>query len=229
MFTRTEQGLPEAGFVFCCFNNNYKITPSVFGIWMRILRRIDDSVLWLYAENADAVGNLRKQAKARGVAPERLVFAQKLPLGEHLVRHSLADLFLDTLPYTGHATASLALWAGLPVLTRIGTTFAGRVAASLLNAIELGELVTTTPEAYEALAVELATHPDRLRTIRMRLADNRLRTPLFDTARFTRHLEAAYRAMHMRAQAGLAPAAIDVAATEAACNGASLARSRNHS
>jgi protein O-GlcNAc transferase len=228
-FTRTEQGLPEAGFVFCCFNNNYKIAPSVFDIWMRILRRVDDSVLWLYAENADAVGNLRKEATARQVAPERLIFARKLPLGEHLVRHSMAGLFLDTLPYTGHATASLALWAGLPVLTRIGRTFAGRVAASLLKAIEMGELVTTTPEAYEALAVELATHPDKLGAIRTRLADNRLRTPLFDTARFARHLETAYQAMHVRAQAGLAPAAIDVAATEVADDGASLARSGNHS
>ena len=136
-FTRAEVGLPENAFVFCCFNNNYKITPDVFDCWMRILKRVDGSVLWLLEDNAKAASNLRKEAEIRGVNPERLVFAKRTPLPDHLARHRLADLFLDTLPYNAHTTASDALWAGLPVLTRIGETFAGRVAASLLNAIGL--------------------------------------------------------------------------------------------
>ncbi len=208
--TRAEQQLPETGFVFCCFNNNYKISPQIFDSWMRILQRVEGSVLWLYAENTDAMANLRIEAGNRNVAPERLVFARHVPLAEHLVRQRLADLFLDTLPYNGHATASLALWAGLPVLTCVGETFAGRVGASLLNAIGLPELITTTQVAYEDLAVELATQPDRLPALKARLNDNRLTTPLFDTARFTHHIEAAYAAMHARAQTGRDPADIHI-------------------
>jgi predicted O-linked N-acetylglucosamine transferase (SPINDLY family) len=207
---RTEQGLPPEGFVFCCFNNNYKITPKVFDSWMRILLRVEGSVLWLFEDNQDATTNLQMAAEARGVLARRLVFAKRVPLADHMARHRLADLFLDTRPYNAHTTASDALWAGLPVLTQIGDTFAGRVAASLLHAIGLPELVTTTAEAYEGLAVALAACPDRLRSIRSRLDVNRLTTPLFETARLTRHLEAAYSTMHARAAAGLGPTAIHI-------------------
>src|SRR6266436_2850115 len=147
---RSEYNLPETGFVFCSFNNSYKIVPQIFNIWMRLLRRLDNSVLWLSNTNETAIRNLRREAQNRGVDPSRLVFAQRVALNEdHLARHELADLFLDTLPYNAHTTASDALWAGLPVLTCLGETFAGRVAASLLNAINLPELIATTPEAYE--------------------------------------------------------------------------------
>jgi predicted O-linked N-acetylglucosamine transferase (SPINDLY family) len=204
-FTRTELGLPLMGFVFCCFNNNYKVTPRIFDCWMRILNRVEDSVLWLLEDNPKAAINLRKEAVARGVDAERLIFAKRLPLSEHLARHRVADLFLDTLPCNAHTTASDALWAGLPVLTCLGETFAGRVAASLLNAIRLPELITATLEDYEQLAVKLATHPEKLATIKRRLAENRSTTPLFDTKLFTKHIEAAYIAMYERHQAGLPP------------------------
>jgi protein O-GlcNAc transferase len=209
-FTRAELGLPPMGFVFCCFNNNYKITPRIFDRWMRILKQVKGSVLWLFEGNEKAAGNLRKEALARGVNAERLIFAKRLPLDEHLARHCSADLFLDTLPYNAHTTASDALWAGLPVLTCLGETFAGRVAASLLNAIHLPELITTTPEAYETLAIELAANADRLAEIKHKLAKNRLTTPLFDTNLFTKHIEAAYAAMYERYHADLAPSHIYV-------------------
>jgi predicted O-linked N-acetylglucosamine transferase (SPINDLY family) len=189
---RQEAGLPETGFVFCCFNNNWKITPDVFGVWMRLLHAVEGSVLWLLGDNESAERNLRKEAQARGIDPARLVFAGRLPLEDHLARHRLADLFLDTLPVNAHTTASDALWAGLPVLTCEGTAFAGRVAASLLNAIGLPELVTHRIEDYEALALRLAKDPCLLEGYRNRLATNRLTHPLFDTDRFRRHLEAAY-------------------------------------
>jgi protein O-GlcNAc transferase len=204
-FSRSEFGLPSQGFVFCCFNNNYKITPLIFSCWMRILNQVDGSVLWLLEDNAFAASNLKKEAEGRGVSSERLVFAKRMLLPEHLARHKLADLFLDTLPYNAHTTASDALWVGLPVLTCLGETFAGRVAASLLNAIGLPELITTTPEAYEHMAIDLATHPEQLAVIKHKLAENRLTTPLFDTTLFTKHIEAAYTAMHERHQAGLEP------------------------
>jgi predicted O-linked N-acetylglucosamine transferase (SPINDLY family) len=203
--TRTEVGLPNNAFVYCCFNNNFKITPEVFGCWMRILKRVGGSVLWLLEDNAKAASNLRKQAEIRGVNPERLVFAKHTSLPDHLARHRLADLFLDTLPCNAHTTASDALWAGLPVLTRSGETFAGRVAASLLNAIGLTELITSTPQAYEALAIELATNPEKLAVIKRKLANNRFTTPLFDTQMYTRHIEAAYTMMYERYQADLPP------------------------
>jgi predicted O-linked N-acetylglucosamine transferase (SPINDLY family) len=209
-FTRAELGLPETGFVFCCFNNNYKITPNIFDCWMRILKRVEGSVLWLLEDNAKAAVNLRKEAELRGVNAARLVFAKRMHLSEHLARHRLADLFLDTLPCNAHTTASDALWAGLPVLTCPGETFAGRVAASLLNAICLPELIAATPEAYEALAIELAGNHDKLSELKQRLANNRLTTPLFDTQLFTRHIEAAYTAMYERYRAGLAPECIHV-------------------
>ncbi len=210
-FSRAEMGLPPKGFVFCCFNNNYKINPDVFACWMRLLSAVEGSVLWLFESNPLAADKLRRAAALHGVTPERLVFARNMPLAEHLARHRLADLFLDTTPCNAHTTASDALWAGLPLLTCQGETFAGRVAASLLNAIKLPELITATPEDYEALAIELAHNPDRLDSIRTKLIDNRFTTPLFDTGLFTRHIEAAYAAMYERYQSGLAPEPIVVA------------------
>lgn len=200
-FTREELGLPGQGFVFCCFNNNYKITQPIFEIWMRLLAAVDDSVLWLLKDNPGAQRNLQRAADARGIAPNRLVFAERCKVSEHLARHRFADLFLDTLPYNAHTTASDALWTGLPVLTCLGKAFPGRVAASLLQAIGLPELVAPTLEAYEGLALRLATDPQRLSTIREKLARNRAVYPLFDTARFCRHIESAFSVMwesHLR-------------------------------
>jgi protein O-GlcNAc transferase len=205
IFTRAEAGLPEEGFVFCCFNNSYKITPDVFDIWMRILKQVNDSVLWLVGGSPIMERNLRSEAAARGVDAGRLVFAQRLPLPEYLARLRLADLFLDTLPYNAGTTASDALWAGLPVLTRIGDTFVARMAASLLTAIDLPELITSMPEAYEQMALDLAKHPEKLTAIKRKLSENRLTTPLFDTKLFTKHIEAAYTTMYERYQARLAP------------------------
>jgi predicted O-linked N-acetylglucosamine transferase (SPINDLY family) len=202
---RSDHGLPEDAFVFCCFNDNYKITPDVFASWMRILKAVENSVLWLFAENPEVPGNLQREALARGIAPNRLVFARHLPNSEHLARHRCADLFLDTLPYSAHTTASDALWAGLPVLTCLGETFAGRVGTSLLNAVGLPELVTSTPARYEKLAIELASERARLDAVRAKLVRNRSTTALFDTARFTRHLEAAYAAMMERHRSELRP------------------------
>lgn len=204
-FTRLECELPETGFVFCCFNNNYKIAPETFDLWMKILSKVDGSVLWLIEDNKSVVANLKKEATSRGVNANRLIFAKRIPLADHLARHRLAGLFIDTLPYNAHTTASDALWAGLPVLTQIGQTFSGRVAASLLTSIGLSELITLTPEAYEMLAVELATNPGKLAIIKRKLADNRLTTPLFDTQLYTRHIEAAFATMFDRYRAGLPP------------------------
>jgi predicted O-linked N-acetylglucosamine transferase (SPINDLY family) len=202
--SRPELGLPDDAFVFCCFNNHYKITPMVFDIWMRLLQQIPGSVLWLLEDNAAAAHNLRREAKDRGVSAERLVFATRTPSDAHLARHRQADLFLDTLPYNAHTTASDALWAGLPVLTCLGTAFPGRVAASLLRAVGLPELVAHSHEEYEERALELASDPHQLRQLRARLG-NRASQPLFDTARFCTHLETAYTTMWQRHQAGLPP------------------------
>jgi protein O-GlcNAc transferase len=178
---------------------------------MRILGKVDGSVLWLAEVGPEAARNLRSEAAARGVDPARVIFAQRLPLlADHLARLRSADLFLDTLPYNAHVTASHALWAGVPVLTCLGGTFAGRVAASLLRAVDLPELITETPEAYERFAVELAANPARLAEIRLRLADNRLASPLFDTRLFTRHIEAVYTAVHERHLADLPPTHVQV-------------------
>jgi predicted O-linked N-acetylglucosamine transferase (SPINDLY family) len=193
------------GFIFSCFNNNYKITPATFDGWMRILKAVDGSVLWLLEDNVSASRNLKAEAKKRGVKENRLVFAKRMPLSEHLARHRQADLFIDTLPVNAHTTASDALWTGLPVLTLIGESFVSRVAASLLTAIDLPELITTTQEQYEALAIELATNPEKLATIKGKLAANRLTTPLFDTPLFTKQIEAAYTQMMQRYWAGLPP------------------------
>ena len=173
--------------VFCCFNNNYKILPPTFDTWMRILHRVPGSVLWLLHDNPAAVRNLRAEAAVRRIDPGRLVFATRLPLPEHLARHRVADLFLDTWPCNAHTTASDALWAGLPLLTRPGRSFASRVATSLLHAIGLPELITHTEGDYEELAVALAHDPRRLAALKHKLADNRLTQPLFDCPRFTRH------------------------------------------
>lgn len=191
-FTRAELGLPDDGFVFCCFNNNYKISPAEFDIWMRLLSRVEGSVLWLLEDNRWAAANLRREAEARGISADRLVFAPRMPLPDHLARHACADLFLDTFKVNAHTTTSDALWAGLPVLTKLGGSFAARVAGSLLHAVGLPDLVTETAEAYEALALDLATDPARLRAIRERLQANRLSAPLFDTERTTRAIEAVY-------------------------------------
>jgi predicted O-linked N-acetylglucosamine transferase (SPINDLY family) len=209
--TRSEAALPETGFVFCSFNNNYKVTPTMFDVWMSLLRDIDGSVLWLFEGNAAAPANLRREAANRGVAPERLVFAPKVPLADHLARHRLADLFLDTQPWNAHTTASDALWAGLPLLTCIGTTFAGRVAASLLEAVGLPDLVTRTLSEYQTLALQLAREPSLLAGIKQRLSDNREVFPLFNTDRSRRHIEAAYSEMYARQRRGEAPASFAIA------------------
>jgi protein O-GlcNAc transferase len=204
-FTKQELGLPENGFVFCCFNNNFKILPATFDGWMRILSAVEGSVLWLLQDNSWVVENLKKEAQKRGVDGQRLVFADRVPLSEHLARHRQTDLFLDTYPYNAHTTTSDALWSGLPVLTLMGRSFASRVAASLLNAIGLPELITSTQEEYEALAIDLALNPNNLTDIKNKLSNNRLTTPLFDTPLFTHNLEAAYIKMMERYQADLKP------------------------
>ena len=202
-FTRQELGLPNEGFVFCCFNNNHKILPETFDSWMRILKAVEGSVLWLYQDNPWVVDSLKTKALHHGVNENSLVFAEYMSLAEHLARHRQADLFLDTLPYNAHTTASDALWAGLPVLTLMGRSFASRVAASLLNAIGLPELITNTQEEYEALAIQLAKNPKKFADIKLRLDSNRLTAPLFDTPLFTKNLESAYIKMYERYQADL--------------------------
>lgn len=211
-FTRTECGLPEDGFVFACFNHCHKILPETFVRWMRILTAVEGSVLWLLDANPVATSNLHAEAARHGVDPARLVFAPRLPPGEHLARHRCADLALDSLPYNGHTTTTDALWAGLPVLTLAGSTWPGRVAASVLQALGLPELVTASAADYEQQAIRLATQPDALAAVREALAARRLTAPLFDTARYTQHLESAYRAMHDRRCQGLAPGPITIAA-----------------
>jgi len=210
VLSREDLQLPTAGFVFCCFNNSFKINPETFEVWMRILKRVDGSVLWLLGENPGAIGNLRREAAQRGVNPERLVFAGRVRMAEHLARHRHADLVLDTLPYNAHTTASDALWAGVPVLTCTGQAFASRVAASLLKAMDVPELVTSTRTEYEDLAIELAHDPQRMRRLKQRLANGRISAPLFDTGLSTRHIEAAYRIIFERYQAQLRPEHIDV-------------------
>jgi predicted O-linked N-acetylglucosamine transferase (SPINDLY family) len=210
--SRAEAGLPERGFVFCAFNNNFKITPEVFAVWMRLLRDVASSALWLFEGNPIAPANLRRHAEAHGIAAERLIFAPRVELPDHLARHRLADLFLDTLHYNGHTTVSDALWAGVPVVTRIGTTFAGRAGASLLSAVGLPELVTHSLDEYEALALKLARDEAALAQLKHTLGRRRGSHPLFDTARYTKHLEAAYTGMCERYQRGEPPAGFAVAA-----------------
>jgi predicted O-linked N-acetylglucosamine transferase (SPINDLY family) len=195
-FSRAQLGLPDDAFVFACFNNNYKITPSVFDSWMRILSVVHGGVLWLLADNPIAKENLIKEAVTRGIDSSRLIFAERLPIEEHLARHDFAGLFLDTFPYNAHTTASDALWAGLPVLTLMGHTFPGRVGASLLSAAGLTELIAYTQQEYEALAIKLALSPKKLADTKLKLVNNRLITPLFDAPLFTKNLEAAYFKMY---------------------------------
>ena len=204
-FTRQEHGLPEDDFVFCCFNSNYKILPDIFASWMRILHAVEGSVLWVFQDNPWVIENLKSEALNFGICINRLIFAEQIPLAEHLARHHQADLFLDTLPYNAHTTTSDALWTGLPVLTLTGKSFASRVAASLLNAIGLPELITSSQEEYEALAIKLAKTPQKLADIKSKLASNRLTSPLFDTPLFTKNLEDAYIKMHERYRSGLQP------------------------
>jgi protein O-GlcNAc transferase len=212
--TRSECQLPETAFVFCCFNNTVKILPKMFDIWMRLLAARQQSVLWLSGTNAMARENLSTEVERRGISSDRVIFADKKPLlADHLARIGNADLFLDTLPYNAHVTASDALWAGIPVLTCLGSSFSSRVAASLLRAVGLDELITHSLEDYEALALELANNPTRLRAMRERLARNRPTHPLFDTLRFTRHIEAAYATMWEQYQRGEGPKAFAVNGT----------------
>ena len=201
LFTREDFGLPAEGFVFCCFNQGYKISPPTFAGWMRILKAADGSVLWLHPKNENALKNLKKEAKKHGIDESRLIFAPRLDLNEdHLSRQKLADLFLDTLPCNAHTIASEALRMGVPILTCIGEAFAGRVAASLLKAVNLPEMITTTQEQYERLAIELATNPKKLKTIKNKLANNLPTAPLYDTPLFTKNLEAAYQVMYEKYQ-----------------------------
>jgi predicted O-linked N-acetylglucosamine transferase (SPINDLY family) len=209
-FSRAELGLPENAFVFACFNNNYKITPTTFDSWMKILSLVQGSVLWLLVDNPIAKENLIKEADARGIDSSRLVFAERLPISEHLARHKLADLFIDTLPYNAHTTCSDALWAGLPVLTLKGHTFPGRVAASLLSAVGLNELITNNQEEYESLAIDLAINPQKLANIKLKLTAYRLVASLFDTTLFINNLEAAYIKMYEYYRADLEPGHIAI-------------------
>ena len=212
--SRAGCGLPEDGIVFCCFNHSYKLTPAVFDAWMRLLRTVPESVLWLLEANAAVPGNLRREAASRGIAAERLVFARPAPIPDYLARLAAADLFLDTFPYNAGATANDALWAGLPVLTCSGDSYVGRMAGSLLHAIGLPELVRASPAEYEALAIQLGRAPARLTELRRRLADNRARTPLFDMARYARDIEAAFAGMWERWRSGEMPASFEVRAGE---------------
>lgn len=195
VFTRAEVGLPEKGFVFCCFNNNFKIIHAVFDVWMNILHAVDGSVLWLIEDSPAVVENLRWEAERRGVDGKRLVFAPRIAAEEHLARQRLADLFLDTYPYNAHTTASDALWVGLPIITCAGSTFASRVCASLLTAMDLPELILPHFGEYEDLAVALAKDPARLAALREKIARNRETSPLFDSKQFARGIEEAYRRM----------------------------------
>lgn len=210
--TREALGLPGDGFVFCCFNNSFKITPDAFGCWMRLLGQVEGSVLWLLRDNDWAKANLRAEAERRGIAGSRIVFADRMPMPSHLARHVHADLFLDSFAYNAHTTASDALWAGVPVVTKLGEGFAARVGASLLRAIGLPELITETIEAYERLALDLAKSPERIRALKAKIAAGRLASPLFDTPRFVRDLERGYDLAFDRLVHGLDPDHIDVPA-----------------
>jgi len=212
VFLREELGLPESAFVFCCFNNNWKILPEMFYAWVRIILSVPNSVLWLYEDNPTATHNLRAQAQKQNLDLRRLVVAKRMPNAEHLARYRLADLFLDTFPYGAHTTASDALWAGVPVLTRSGRSFASRVASSLLQGVGLPELITHTAREYESLAIELANNPERIASLKARLAENRANCPLFNTVLFTQHIESAYQTTYDRYHEGLAPDHIYVSA-----------------
>ena len=205
MLNREDVGLPEAGFVFCCFNNTWKITPTVFDSWTRILNAVKGSVLLIYIDNKTAEKNLINEIKSRGIDSKRVIFADRYERPEYLARYRVADLFLDTHPYNAGTTASDALKMGLPLLTMQGKSFNSREAASILTSINLPELITNTPEEYEALAIELATNPDKLNAIKDKLKSNLSTAPLFDTKRITKKIESAYTQMYERSQKGLEP------------------------
>jgi predicted O-linked N-acetylglucosamine transferase (SPINDLY family) len=205
IYTRQDFGLPETAFIFCCFNNNYKMTPNTFDSWSRILKQVNNSVLFLYADNVLAETNLKKEISLRGLSPNRLVFGKHLLRPEYLARYRVANLFLDTLPYNAGTTGSDALRMGLPVLTCMGTSFASRVAASLLKAVGLPELITSTQARYEELAIDLANHPDKLNTLKIKLQHNLPTSPLYDSRLFTKHIESAYLTIYERQQNGLPP------------------------
>lgn len=209
-FSRQTLGIPEDAFVYCCFNNNYKILPEVFSSWMRILTQVEKSVLFLYADTSIAQENLRKEAAARGVDPARLIFGERLSVSDYLARYHVTDLFLDTYPYNAGATASDALWVGVPVLTRQGESFASRVASSLLKAIGLPELITKSIGDYEMLATRLGSNPDKFRDIKSRLQANRSITALFNTRQIASNLERLYKTAHERAISGQQPESIRV-------------------
>ena len=202
-FLREELSLPKESFVFCCFNNNYKITPNMFDVWARLLKKIDNSVLWLIDGNSEATENLKKEAKIRNIDVCRLIFAKRMKLEDHLARHKNADLFLDTLPYNAHTTASDSLWAGLPVLTCLGKAFPGRVAASLLRSLDLPELITYSENEYISKAEELALNPEKLTLIKNKLDTNKFSQPLFNTELFCRNLESVFKIIFEKYSLGL--------------------------
>ena len=208
--SRSDFGLPKNGFIFCCFNNNYKITPKEYDVWMRVMGKIDNSVLWLFKGSEIAEQNLKREAEIRGIGRERIIFAKKVSLDEHLARHKHADLFIDTFNYNAHTTASDALWSGLPIVTKQGQQFASRVAASLLNAVGLSELVTNTEAEYESLIVALAEDKERLASIKNKLHETRSSCPLFDTVRYTRYFEAGLEKAYQNYCDGITPSDIAV-------------------
>jgi predicted O-linked N-acetylglucosamine transferase (SPINDLY family) len=208
--TRMEVGLPENAFVFCSFNNNFKLNPSMFDVWMRLLREIESGALWLLGGSPAIENNLRREAAARGVAPDRLVFASRIGYEAYLARYRLADLFLDTLPFNGGATASDALWAGVPLLTCSGEAFAARMSGSLLQALGMNELVTESLGAYASAALKIAGEPSVLVGLKQKLSRNQRTFPLFDTDRFRRHIEKAFVTMWEYYQRGNAPAGFAV-------------------
>jgi len=198
VFTREEIGLPKDSFVFCCFNKNYKILPRVFDIWMNLLKKVKGSVLWLLVENSKAKENLKKEATKRNIDENRIIFAKFMPLADHLARHRCADLFIDTFPYTAHTTCSDALWTGLPVVTRIGKSFASRVSASLLHAIDLPELITHSEEEFENLALDFANNKNKLDQVKIKLEKNKISKSLFNTKLYTKNIESSYKIIHDR-------------------------------
>jgi predicted O-linked N-acetylglucosamine transferase (SPINDLY family) len=205
IFLRQELSLPDESFVFCCFNNNYKITPNMFDIWTRLLNKVNNSVLWLIEGNAEATLNLKKEFKIRNIDSSRLIFAKRMKLEDHLARHKNADLFLDTLPYNAHTTASDSLWAGLPVLTLLGKTFPGRVAASLLKALDLPEMITYSENEYIDKAEDFAFNPKKLKLIKDKLNFSKVTKPLFNSELFCRNLENAFKIVFDKYNKGLTP------------------------
>ena len=203
--TRKEVGLPDKGFVFCCFNNTYKFTPMMFDSWARILKKVEDSVLIIYANNELSKTNLSKEIAKRDIDPKRLIFGDSVARPEYLARYRVADLFLDTHPYNAGTTASDALKMGVPMLTYLGQSYQARMGASIVNALDLPELITSSLEDYELMAIELATNPDKLKAIKDKLVANLSTAPLYNTPLFTKNLESAYTEMYERHHQGLEP------------------------